>query len=205
MSSTTTRNRRPRRAAKAKSPSSPLPKGNKAPGARAPPKDKRSTGPRRTHAPRRSPIAPLPLPPATVPAAQLLARVMPDANDQARQAFLDDTIRSEGSREAGLALVQRAYDMLNTCPAVGVRYPSASVTARNADRRDSILTDWSQHGIVFRIRSGWGTWEECPTLVILPCTTIRVSYPDGGSGTAEVQLIFPPDPRETPIASHQLA
>jgi hypothetical protein len=66
------------------------------------------------------PIAPLPLPPATVPAAQLLARLFPDADDEARQASLDNTIRSEGSREAGLALLQRAYNMFNTCPVEGV-------------------------------------------------------------------------------------
>ncbi|KAJ6510307.1 hypothetical protein C8R47DRAFT_1208338 [Mycena vitilis] len=36
-------------------------------------------------------VAPLPLPPATVPAAQLLARLFPDADDEARQASLDDT------------------------------------------------------------------------------------------------------------------
>ncbi|KAJ7699185.1 hypothetical protein B0H14DRAFT_3035952 [Mycena olivaceomarginata] len=164
------------------------------------------------------PIAPLPLPPATVPAAQLLARLFPDADDEARQASLDNTIRSEGSREAGLALLQRAYNMFNTCPVEGASLPPAGVALRNidigphtifyhptypaemqADRaftwsfyigragqgRGSIMTDWSQKNIVFRIQIGWGMWEKFSTLL--------------------EELIFPADPCETPVASHQLA
>jgi hypothetical protein len=51
-------------------------------------------------------IAPLPLPPATVPVAQLLARVFPDADDETRKVALSNMIRSEGSRKASLALLQ---------------------------------------------------------------------------------------------------
>ncbi|KAJ7809112.1 hypothetical protein B0H14DRAFT_2867633 [Mycena olivaceomarginata] len=204
--------------------------------ARTPPKTNRSTVQRPRARPQ--PIAPLPLPPATVPAAQLLARLFPDADDEARQASLEDTIRSEGSREAGLALLQRAYNMFNTCPVEGAPLPPAGVALKSiniglhtifyhttyppemqADRtftwsfyigragqgRGSIITDWSQQNIVFRIQIGWGTWEKFSTLLVLPRTTIRVSYPDSSGGIAQEELIFPADPRETPVASHQLA
>ncbi|KAJ7718882.1 hypothetical protein B0H14DRAFT_3010558, partial [Mycena olivaceomarginata] len=162
--------------------------------ARAPLKTNRSTVQRPRARPQ--PIAPLPLPTATVPAAQLLARLFPDADDEARLASLDDTIRSEGSREAGLALLQRAYDMFNTCPVEGAPLPPAGsfYIGRAGQGRGSIITDWSQQNIVFRIQIGWGTWEKFSTLLVLPRTTIRVSYPDGSGGIAQEELIFPADP-----------
>ncbi|KAJ7805069.1 hypothetical protein B0H14DRAFT_2881934 [Mycena olivaceomarginata] len=201
-----------------------------------PPNINRSTVPK---GPRRRPqsIAPLPLPPATVPVAQLLARVFPDADDETRKVALSNMIQSEGSRKAGLALLQDVYNKLNTYPVEGAKLPPASVALRTIDigphaifyhrtypaevqadhpflwsfyigragqGRGSIITDWSKQNVVFSIQSGREMWENISTLVVLPRATIRVSYLDSSGGITQEELVFPADPRETPIASHQL-
>ncbi|KAJ7869505.1 hypothetical protein B0H14DRAFT_2727397, partial [Mycena olivaceomarginata] len=47
----------------------------------------------------------------------------PDADDETRKVALSNMIRSEGSRKAGLALLQDVYNKLNTYPVEGAKLP----------------------------------------------------------------------------------
>ncbi|KAJ7822721.1 hypothetical protein B0H14DRAFT_2827788 [Mycena olivaceomarginata] len=154
--------------------------------ARAPPETNRSTAQRPRARPQ--PIAPLPLPPATVPAAQLLARLFPDADDEARQASLDNTIRSEGSREAGLAYCNVPTICLNTCPVEGASLPPAGVALRSIDIGPHTIFYHPTYPAEMQADRAF-TWS----------FTLAVLEKDGE------ELIFPADPCETPVASHQLA
>ncbi|KAJ7869262.1 hypothetical protein B0H14DRAFT_2571872 [Mycena olivaceomarginata] len=71
-------------------------------------------------------------------------------------------------------------------------------------RRGTIITDCAQKNVVFSIQSGRGKWQNISTLVVLPRTTIRVSYPDSRGAATQEELVFPSDPREAPITSHHL-
>ncbi|KAJ7854824.1 hypothetical protein B0H14DRAFT_3865406 [Mycena olivaceomarginata] len=68
--------------------------------------------------------------------------------------------------------------------------------------RGSIIADCAQENVVFSIQSGRGKWQNISTLVVLPRTTIRVSYLDSRGAATQEELVFPSDPREAPITSH---
>ncbi|KAJ7820445.1 hypothetical protein B0H14DRAFT_2599949 [Mycena olivaceomarginata] len=68
----------------------------------------------------------------------------------------------------------------------------------------SIIADCAQENVVFSIQSGRGKWQNISTLVVLPRTTIRVSYLDSRGAATQEELVFPSDPREAPITSHYL-
>jgi hypothetical protein len=67
-----------------------------------------------------SPSVPLVLPSANVPLEELLARVLPDVDAQAREKAFKDMIRSEGSEKAAVALFQSVYNNLIKYPVEGV-------------------------------------------------------------------------------------
>ncbi|KAJ7788673.1 hypothetical protein B0H14DRAFT_3503919 [Mycena olivaceomarginata] len=66
------------------------------------------------------PVVPLVLPSANVPLEELLARVLPDVDAQAREKAFNDMIRSEGSKKAAVALFQSVYNNLIKYPVEGV-------------------------------------------------------------------------------------
>ncbi|KAJ7021982.1 hypothetical protein C8F04DRAFT_1194940 [Mycena alexandri] len=67
----------------------------------------------------------------------------------------------------------------------------------------SIMSDWSKRGIVVRIPGLARKWEECQVLIVLACTRVRISYPEGTGATTH-ELVFPPDPNEADIPVHYL-
>ncbi|KAJ7226726.1 hypothetical protein GGX14DRAFT_417202, partial [Mycena pura] len=64
---------------------------------------------------------------------------------------------------------------------------------------ESIMPDWSKRGIVVKIPNFIGQWENCPLLIILPSTRVRITY-----AGATHEVVFPPDPKDASIPVHYL-
>ncbi|KAJ7677456.1 hypothetical protein B0H17DRAFT_1079222 [Mycena rosella] len=69
--------------------------------------------------------------------------------------------------------------------------------------QDSIMPNWSQHGITIRIPDLTGKWADCPVLTILPSTRVRIVYSEDRTQVTR-EVVFPPDPKETSITVHYL-
>ncbi|KAJ7903879.1 hypothetical protein B0H13DRAFT_2335081 [Mycena leptocephala] len=56
--------------------------------------------------------------------------------------------------------------------------------------RGSIITDCAQENVVFSIQNGGGKWQNISMLVVLPRTTIRVSYLDSRGAATQEELVL---------------
>ncbi|KAJ7432709.1 hypothetical protein B0H11DRAFT_2378904 [Mycena galericulata] len=70
---------------------------------------------------------------------------------------------------------------------------------------DSIMPNWTDHGIVVKIPTLiGGEWGVCPVLTILPSTRVRLCT-RASNGTEVIhEIVFPPDPRESSVNIHYL-